>query len=289
MIIKTWRDPYEAGFSPTRPTSIELNEGLTVLVGCNGAGKSTLLQNIKEVMNKQNIPCHLYNNLNEGGSSAFESAIYNGNMNLGVALFSSSEGESIKINIGQLSNLFDEFLETGFMATRKNRLSRALRDEEEHIDSNIRVLLFDAIDSGLSVDSIVEVKIMFDKLFETASKLGVVLYIVVSANEYELARGVSCFDVNLGKYITFKDYEDYRAFIIKTRKNKEKRIEKQAIWLDKKRKREEEQYNRLVEKCNAKIQKIKDNAVGRNLTFAEKYSIEDLERQIRNEKPNWMR
>lgn len=289
MIIKTWRDPYEAGFSPTRPTSIELNEGLTVLVGCNGAGKSTLLQNIKEVMNKQNIPCHLYNNLNEGGSSAFESAIYNGDMNLGVALFSSSEGESIKINIGQLSNLFDEFLETGFMATRKNRLSRALRDEEEHIDSNIRVLLFDAIDSGLSVDSIVEVKIMFDKLFETASKLGVVLYIVVSANEYELARGVSCFDVNLGKYITFKDYEDYRAFIIKTRKNKEKRIEKQAIWLDKKRKREEEQYNRLVEKCNAKIQKIKDNAVGRNLTFAEKYSIEDLERQIRNEKPNWMR
>lgn len=289
MIIKTWRDPYEAGFSPTRPTSIELNEGLTVLVGCNGAGKSTLLQNIKEVMNKQNIPCHLYNNLNEGGSSAFESAIYNGNMNLGVALFSSSEGESIKINIGQLSNLFDEFLETGFMATRKNRLSRALRDEEEHIDSNIRVLLFDAIDSGLSVDSIVEVKIMFDKLFETASKLGVVLYIVVSANEYELARGVSCFDVNLGKYITFKDYEDYRAFIIKTRKNKEKRIEKQAIWLDKKRKREEEQYKRLVEKCNAKIQKIKDNAVGRNLTFAEKYSIEDLERQIRNEKPNWMR
>lgn len=289
MIIKTWRDPYEAGFSPTRPTSIELNEGLTVLVGCNGAGKSTLLQNIKEVMNKQNIPCHLYNNLNEGGSSAFESAIYNGNMNLGVALFSSSEGESIKINIGQLSNLFDEFLETGFMTTRKNRLSRALRDEEEHIDSNIRVLLFDAIDSGLSVDSIVEVKIMFDKLFETASKLGVVLYIVVSANEYELARGVSCFDVNLGKYITFKDYEDYRAFIIKTRKNKEKRIEKQAIWLDKKRKREEEQYKRLVEKCNAKIQKIKDNAVGRNLTFAEKYSIEDLERQIRNEKPNWMR
>lgn len=289
MIIKTWRDPYEVGFSPTRPTSIELNEGLTVLVGCNGAGKSTLLQNIKEVMNKQNIPCHLYNNLNEGGSSAFESAIYNGDMNLGVTLFSSSEGESIKINIGQLSNLFDEFLETGFMATRKNRLSRALRDEEEHIDSNIRVLLFDAIDSGLSVDSIVEVKIMFDKLFETASKLGVVLYIVVSANEYELARGVSCFDVNLGKYITFKDYEDYRAFIIKTRKNKEKRIEKQAIWLDKKRKREEEQYKRLVEKCNAKIQKIKDNAVGRNLTFAEKYSIEDLERQIRNEKPNWMR
>ena len=289
MIIKTWRDPYEAGFSPTRPTSIELNEGLTVLVGCNGAGKSTLLQNIKEVMNKQNIPCHLYNNLNEGGSSAFESAIYSGDMSLGVALFSSSEGESIKINIGKLSNLFDEFLETGFMATRKNRLSRALRDEEEHIDSNIRVLLFDAIDSGLSVDSIVEVKIMFDKLLQTASKLGVVLYIVVSANEYELARGMSCFDVNSGKYITFKDYEDYRAFIIKTRKNKEKRIEKQAVWLDKKHKREEEQYNRLVEKCNAKIQKIKDSAVGRNLTFAEKYSIEGLERQIRDEKPNWMR
>lgn len=46
--IKTWRDPYDAGFSTTRPKEISINEGLTVLVGCNGAGKTTLLMNIKD-------------------------------------------------------------------------------------------------------------------------------------------------------------------------------------------------------------------------------------------------
>lgn len=47
MKVKTWRDPYDAGFSPTRSKEIELKPGLTVLVGCNGAGKTTLLLNIK--------------------------------------------------------------------------------------------------------------------------------------------------------------------------------------------------------------------------------------------------
>lgn len=34
-IIKTWRDPYDAGFSTCRKKQIEIQQGLTVLVGCN--------------------------------------------------------------------------------------------------------------------------------------------------------------------------------------------------------------------------------------------------------------
>ena len=41
--IKTWRDPYCEGWSICRPRQIELQLGLTVLVGCNGAGKTTFL------------------------------------------------------------------------------------------------------------------------------------------------------------------------------------------------------------------------------------------------------
>ena len=49
------------------------------------------------------------------------------------------------------------------------------------------------------------------------------IYIVISAIEYELCRGEQCFDVYNGKYITFKDYEDYREFILKNREWKENR------------------------------------------------------------------
>lgn len=48
MLITTWRDPYGQGFNTTKPKKIDIESGLTVLVGCNGAGKSTLLLNIQE-------------------------------------------------------------------------------------------------------------------------------------------------------------------------------------------------------------------------------------------------
>lgn len=288
MKIKTWRDPYEAGFSPTKPTEIELKEGLTVLVGCNGAGKSTLIHNIAEKLRINNIPHHVYDNLRDGGSSSLQSAFGEGNYDLGVVLFSSSEGECIKLNLGNLSTLFDNFLETGIMNTRRNRISRLFRDSDETISTDVRVLLFDAIDSGLSVDSIVEIRCMCDALLKKAKELGKTLYIIMSANEYELARNTDCFDVNRGIYVRFKDYEDYRSFIIKTRQNKEKRIEKQKEWYAKREEKRLADYNKLVERNTAKIESIRDNAKarGRKLTFSERQRIEDLEREIKNNKPD---
>ena len=87
-------------------------------------------------------------------------------------------------------------------------------------------IFFDAIDSGLSVDNVVDVKeCLFKTIFDDNPNTDV--YIIVSANEYELARDESCFDVYNGKYIKFKDYEDYRNFILKTRKIKDKRVYKE--------------------------------------------------------------
>lgn len=61
-IIKTWRDPYDAGFSTCRKKQIEIQQGLTVLVGCNGSGKTTLLHNIKSELKKEDIPVFYYDN-----------------------------------------------------------------------------------------------------------------------------------------------------------------------------------------------------------------------------------
>lgn len=281
--IKTWRDPYDSGFSPTKPTTINIEDGLTVLVGCNGAGKTTLLHNIKEEMKKQNIPCNLYDNLRDGGSNSLSEAFFNENIELGASLWTASEGEAIKINFGNSSTKIREFLKTGFYNSKSNRFARLFSDKKEPEEvGKQRVLLFDAVDSGLSVDSIVEVKEVFDLILEDAKQLGIDVYIIISANEYELARGSNCFDVNEGKYLKFKDYEDYRKFIIKSRKTKEKRIEKQKIWFENKRKKEEEALAKRKAKYEPLIDAIKEKATqeNRELTWSEKSKISDYQRMI---------
>ena len=86
-----------------------------------------------------------------------------------------------------------------------------------------RWILLDAVDSGLSVDNIVDIK---EGLFKTILEYnyGNEIYMVISANEYEMARGEQCFDVYNGKYITFKNYEEYRSMILESKKWKEERV-----------------------------------------------------------------
>lgn len=282
LTIKTWRDPYDSGFSPTRPKEIILDEGITILVGCNGAGKSTLLKNIKSEMKKEKIPCHLYDNLNSGGSSSISEALFYGDSSLGASLWTSSEGEAIKINLGELSNKIKKFLREGFFDTKANRIARIFKDELENITSNIRVLLFDAIDSGLSVDSIVEVKEFFNLILNDAKEVGVEIYIIISANEYELARKSNCFDVNNGKYIQFKDYEEYRSFIIKNREKKERRIKRQEEWYKKQREKEEKEKQKREKEYGPLIKEIKEKAKeeNRELTWEESNRIRDYESMI---------
>ena len=50
-------------------------------------------------------------------------------------------------------------------------------------------------------------------------------YIVVSANEYEMANNENCLDVCKGKYIKFKDYDEYKEFILESRKIKDSRCQ----------------------------------------------------------------
>ena len=126
-----------------------------------------------------------------------------------------------------------EFLKTGKINKKENRI---LDDFQSLIDfkqsknneselTNERLLLLDAIDSGLSVDTVVNVVDVLNFILKDAKKIGVKLFIVITANEYELCRRNKCFDVNSGEYIEFKDYEDYRKFILKSREKKDKRYE----------------------------------------------------------------
>ena len=263
--IDTWRDPYETGSSLTKPKTIEFNEGLTVLVGCNGTGKSTLIYNIKEYCDSINVPCYRYDNLSKGGNTSLISMVTSGfksnyTLSDAVSLFNSSEGEAIKINLLNDSCLYDEFIKSGSYKDYIYNFTSLLGDnkkiDNKYKNEKRRVLLFDAVDSGLSVDSVVELKIFFNEIIESSKKFDKELYIIIAANEYELARESDCFDVTNGKYIRFSDYEDYREFILKSRDIKRKRLEKEALYIKKKNQKEIERLYKSISDKKEALEKL---------------------------------
>lgn len=298
LTIDVWRDPYDIGFTCTKPRQVTFNPGLTVLVGCNGAGKTTLLHNIQEECKKNKIPCHKCDNLTAGKYTdffgmAFEGSChdpdYQDNLDTGLAMWLSSEGECIKINLGRQAAKYKEFAETGKIKERFDNIFSSLFNDEDEEETNIspvspvRVLLYDAVDSGMSIDAIIEVKAFFKKVIESNTQKGLITYIITVANEYEMANSESCFDVNAGKYISFQSYEEYKKFVLRSRKLKEKRIEQQYKWIEKQRQKELTGFEKLKEKVEAEkkayFEELK--AKGEEPPLYD-YTLRDIEDQLRD-------
>jgi predicted ATPase len=230
--IKTWRDPYDVGFSTTRPKEIEIKEGLTVLVGCNGAGKSTLLRNIRDFAMDEGIPYFYHDNERDGDRGNYmQVALMSNNIAGLIDTFSASEGEAISIQIYNIARQLHQFLVNGDTdESKKKRRWVKIFDENftySNPSTNKRIILLDAIDSGYSIDNVIELKESLLKfVFEDAKSLNMELYVIISANEYEMACGEKCFDVNSGRYIELPTYDHYKNFIMMSRKKKDKRIER---------------------------------------------------------------
>ena len=221
------KDYYDDGIDIYKKKTILIKPGVTVLAGCNGIGKSTLLRQIKNILKKNNIPCIKYDNLTEGGEEARSKAGFFGDFQFLATASQSSEGENIIMNMSNLARDIGDFVRSGKNSEEEkfDRIPRVLNGEmqkEEHGIPNERWILLDAVDSGLSVDNIVDIK---EQLFKTILKYnyGNEIYIIISANEYEMARDEQCFDVYNGKYVKFTDYEEYRDFILKSREWKNQR------------------------------------------------------------------
>ena len=172
------------------------DEGVTALVGCNGAGKSTIIENIKRHCKKNNIDCVQFDNLQDGASQTKLKAGVYGDYTTMASLMSCSEGEGIKIAFGEFVKSLRDFV-------------------RKHTGKKEKWILIDAIDSGLSIDNILEVKDFFDFLLQDKNP-DIKVYIVVSSNAYEVANGEACINVRTGKHIRFKDYEEYKQTILKT-------------------------------------------------------------------------
>lgn len=174
--------------------SFEINKGVTVLIGPNGAGKSTFLKSLKELyLDKNNITYFRFDNLLDGGANAKSKFGYYGKTDLLIESTFNSEGMNIVLNIGLKISEIGSYI-------------RNIKNKNEEI-----WILLDAIDSGLSIDNIVQINNVFELIIKDHPNT----YIIVSANSYELVRNRHCLDVKSGNYIQFNDYEDYRNFILK--------------------------------------------------------------------------
>ena len=183
---------------------VDFDTGLTVLVGCNGSGKTTMMTLIKNHLEKTKVPYIAYDNLRDGGNNAIQRAAFYQDFEFVATAFGASEGEQININLGTLVK----------------DIGRAVR---KHNGGQFWILL-DAVDSGLSVDNIIDLKeFLTDCLIPDAEAKGVEIYVIAVANEYEMCRDAECVDVRRCAHVRFKDYDDYRAFILESRKAKDKR------------------------------------------------------------------
>lgn len=214
-VFKLKKDPYGYGFNIYKKSHIEINQGVTILVGCNGIGKTTFLYEINDILKEHDIPCIVYDNFNDGGKESISESLFYGDLEFVSKAIQSSEGESIILNINKLVFKFGQFVKTGTLYDTEYKNKEVVSE---------RWILLDAVDSGLSVDNVVDIK---EKLFKTILEynLGNEIYIVISANEYEMVRNEQCFDVYNGKYVTFKDYDDYRNMILESKKWKEERVQ----------------------------------------------------------------
>lgn len=196
MIIKVNKCPYNEDEELYSYNRFNLKTGATILVGKNGTGKTTMLRFIEQAVNdKGNCKLLTFDNYTQGGSQSLSSALFHNKLDHLATLACSSEGQRINANLG-------EFI-------------RNIGYTVRHSESGTKlVILMDAVDSGLSIDSVVTLKDVFDLIVEDAKENNIEVYIVASANGYELPNGMRCFSVKDGAYIKFDSYESYKTYIL---------------------------------------------------------------------------
>lgn len=218
-------DPYGIGRRIYQRKSVTIKEGVTVLVGCNGSGKTTLLNSIRDYLKSNDIPCVSFDNLSDGGARSASNMMFNGMINDASCLLCESECESIMHNIGIVASKLKNFEYTGLYKenTRFGRMFGTDEKEKRLMECDERWILLDATDSGLSIDNIIDLKGLFKLILEDSKKH---TFIIVSANEYEMACDEDCLDVQSSKYIRFKTYNAYKKMILKSREKKNKSFDK---------------------------------------------------------------
>ena len=182
--------------------------GLNSLVGCNGSGKSTLIDIfLIPSLRKDKIEHYKYNDRRQGGSMLMDRMLNVDDDMYGlVRMYVSSEGERIVVGLEKVITALPSFF-------KENK-------------GKPTFLLLDAIDSGMSVDEICEIKeLLLDVVIPDAkSRFDIDLYVVIAANNYEWCNDdrIHNIDITTAKTLKFKSYEEYVDQIKASRTRKDK-------------------------------------------------------------------
>lgn len=176
--------------------TLSLQPGVTALVGPNGAGKTTLLTQLRDyaanTARRNRFKVLNYSNMTDGGDVAMQSYLSCGDMTQLATAMVSSEGERIIVNLSRFIP----------------KIRPAIEVAEQ--EGKILIILIDAIDSGMSIDKLRDVAELLDMIAKDIE--GKNIYLVISTNNYELAKG-RCLNPRTGKYVSFGSYEEYANFI----------------------------------------------------------------------------
>ena len=204
--IKVDTKPFEDDFKLYLRKDFTFVPGINSLVGCNGSGKTTLINYIKRNLRKSKINCIDYNDRHSGGQNMMSAMCEFGDMQGLANMFVASEGERI---VQGLNPIFGSLKK--FFSENKNKDA---------------FILLDAIDSGMSVDEIIEVRDVFLDLIipDAKSSYSIDLYLVIAANNYEWCNDSRIHNINIstGKTLDIDSYETYKNIILKSRKTKDK-------------------------------------------------------------------
>lgn len=220
--------PYEKGDILFLKGLVEIPEGLTVITGCNGSGKSTLLYDIERRYKDDDWYIVSYREKEDGRGNSMSSYIFSEDYQAVASVFSASEGEAVFRNYAK--KVYQEiaaFRDTK-IASRNPENIGLLRYKYIRMDKakNLLVIL-DGIDSGVSLDMTIDIKNFIHTILKDLHTRipEVPVYILVSSNSWEFCEGERCLDARSLKFKEFSSYEEYRKYILDSRKKKEHRLE----------------------------------------------------------------
>lgn len=199
------------------PVKYNINPGVTMLIGPNGSGKTTALSQLRSLFSTEDSLVKKWNKLeiNDSIRDLYSSYLYD---NVYEETFTKSTwgatdhidrvAQTFENSEGQ--NMYD------YLYYKINEIGQAVTKAIKNNKKGI-FLLFDGLDSGLSLDVINTIrKSVLEFIIETEKKRSnLEVYIICSANSYEFCNNYDCIDVTNQKHITFTNYEDYEKYFVK--------------------------------------------------------------------------
>ena len=216
-VIPLEKDPYDDDRTFWKSNKMSLLPGITTLVGCNGIGKTTIIDSIDRFLKSRGTPYLYFNNLGADGGHGI------GNTMLGMALSGMSEENGNTVDLGEAVATWSSSEGEKILSALSRFSRKILNSIKAYAGYGEFWILFDAIDSGLSVNIIDMIKENLFNLLLKSVPSDFRLYIVVSSNSWEMSEGTNIFEITSLSYKNIKTYSAFKKSVLKSAQKKAER------------------------------------------------------------------